>query len=60
MTEPNYAKYSIHITHYEDGTLQFVIEGVNDGENDRYAIAWALREIADMVELGVGGLDQLQ
>ena len=55
-----YADYSIHITHYDDGTLQFTLEGVDDGEDDREAIAWALREIADLIEGGLGGLTQLQ
>lgn len=56
----DHADYSIHVTHYEDGTLQFVVEGVADGDDDRDAIAWALREIADMIELGVGGMERLQ
>ena len=60
MINSDYAKYSIHVTHYDDGTLQFVVEGVNDSDDDRDAIAWALREIAEMIEFGAGGLEQLQ
>ena len=60
MIDMDHADYSIHVTHYDDGTLQFVVEGVADGDDDRDAIAWALREIADMIEVGVGGMERLQ
>lgn len=53
-------EYSVHITHYENGLLTCTIEGVGDEDNDRDSIAWALREIADMIEEGEGGLEGLQ
>lgn len=52
--------YMVYIKHYDDGSIAYQLTGVGDDNESREAIAWALREIADSVEDGDGGLQELQ
>jgi len=52
--------YMVYIKHYDDGSIAYQLSGVNDDDASRSAIAWALREIADSMEEGDGGLQKLQ
>lgn len=45
--------YTVQIRHDDDGELTVQVEGAGSSEQDRAAIAWALREAARMVEEGL-------
>lgn len=45
-------KYTVEIEHDDSGDLNVRVRDAGSSETDRAAIAWALREAADMVERG--------
>jgi succinyl-CoA synthetase alpha subunit len=45
--------YTVQIQHDDDGELDVSITDAGSSEQDRAAIAWALREAARMVEEGL-------
>lgn len=47
------SSYTVHIEHDDDGDLHVEVKDVGSSEQDRAAIAWALREAARMVEEGL-------
>lgn len=44
--------YTVTITHHASGDLNVTVTEAGSSESDRAAIAWALREAAQMVENG--------
>ena len=47
-------RYTMHVTHHWDGTLELFVEDVGDDQRSRDAAANALRRAADLVERGDG------
>lgn len=45
--------YTVQIQHEDDGDLTVSVSEAGNSEQDRAAIAWALREAARMVEEGL-------
>lgn len=44
--------YRVDVTHHDDGEVDVQVHDVGDSEQDRAAVAYALRQAADMVERG--------
>lgn len=46
-------KYTVEIEHDDSGELDVKVRDAGSSEADRAAIAWALREAANLVERGL-------
>lgn len=46
-------QYTVSVTHWHDGDIDVMVNDVGDSEQDRKAVAFALRKAAELVESGL-------